>query len=56
LPVEVFTFAQRQDTNRVGRVDEDVVDEVGGHSEAIKHKNLDIGQDVRAAQVGEDTA
>jgi hypothetical protein len=52
----MFAFAQRQDAHRVRRIYKDIVHEVGGNGEAIKHEDLDITQDIGAAQVGEDTA
>lgn len=56
MSVKMFAFAKRQNANRVGSIHQNIVNKVGGHGKAIKHKDLDIRQDLYPAEMGEDAA
>ena len=51
----MLDVADRQDADRVGGVDQDVMDHLGRDGEAVERENLHITEEIEAAEAGENT-
>ena len=54
--IQVLDTANREDADGEGRVDQDIVDELGRDGQAVEREDLHIPQDIESAETGEDAA